>query len=263
MKKILIIAIIALIAAVPAFSAVSGWAGISFGPEMTWTHADEAKLDGEVGETDIDTMVGALDLKNPMKLNDDMFGTNLVLSIEGATYFSEKGGFGIGYGLDFEFPAFYSVNGTSEHINGSKVVISPRITANYMYKFNDSIALEAGLGLAYSYQNGGVAANMLVNRLASDAATLVKGISDVDGSEHILSIVGTISAMYNITDMFALRAGVNFGFTVLDIISANGTAAVYIPSGDGATVNQKANISANLSGFVFELTPFVGAAITY
>ncbi len=271
MKKILIIAIIALIAAVPAFSAVSGWAGISFGPEMTWTYADKAKLDGKVGSDSIDQMIDKIQeatqnqskVSNPMKLNDDMFGTNLVLSIEGATYFSEKGGFGIGYGLDLEFPAYYSVNGTSEHINGSKVVISPRITANYMHKFNDSIALEAGLGLAYSYQNGGITGNLLVNRLKTDASDVVSAISVEDTSEHILSIVGSVSAMYNITDMFALRAGVNFGFTVLDIISANGTAEVYVPNGQGATVKQKANISANLSGFVFELTPFVGAAITY
>ena len=237
---------------------------------MTWTHANEGKLSGDVGPTDVDGAIAIINGKyesagldtrvsNPVSINEDMFGTNLVLSIEGATYFSEKGGFGIGYGLDLEFPAFYSVEGSSRHVNGSKVVISPRITANYMHRFNDSIALEAGLGLAYSYQNGGVSGSLLVEKIASDASLVV---NNPKSSEHILSIVGTVSAMYNITDMFALRAGVNFGFAVLDIISMEGTTDLRSLN-PALSANEKASISANLSGFIFELTPFIGAAITY
>ena len=131
MRKLFVIAIVFIVSVVPVFA--EGQIGISLTPEWFWTTSYEGE-----------------------KYTESVGTTKFMLTVDGANYFGENGGFGIEYGLGMFFPVNSWQGNVTVSAEGASVGFVFRAGAGYRYAFSDLIGIAAGLGLNGTYQKDSV-----------------------------------------------------------------------------------------------------------
>lgn len=157
--------------------------------------------------------------------------TRFYLTIDGANYFGQNGGFGIEYGLGVIFPVnTWSGNVTIDAEGGSGFAF--RAGVGYRHEFNSLIGIAAGLGVNGTY----------------DSETRSSSGSTATVSELDLGIYGRVSVDFTFIDCVRINAGIAMGGPVYSNMKM---------SLDG----QSQSADLGISGFY--ISPFVGIAYAY
>ena len=127
MRKILIVAIMLFAVMIPVFA--EGQIGVTLAPEWFWfTSVGGEKIPESFGES------------------------SFMLSVDGANYFGENGGFGVEYGVGLGLP-MRIWEGQLSAKSPEKAGFAFNVGAGYRYEFSDLVGIVAGLGLGGYYQN--------------------------------------------------------------------------------------------------------------
>lgn len=200
MKKLIIISIM-LLALVPAAFAADGQIGISLTPQWFWI--------SKVMDYDIPGNLGT---------------TSFLLTVDGANYFGEDGGFGIEYGLGASFPLNVWGGNYTESISSSATSLAFRFGLGYRYQFSSLIGVIAGLGV-----NG----DAEFNRNGNASTTSL-----------MLGLYGRVGVDFTLLDFLRINAGIAVGGPVYLAAFGSGSSA-----------------SVGIGGFY--LAPSIGVAYTY
>ena len=207
MRKLFVIAIVFIVSVVPVFA--EGQIGISLTPEWFWTTSYEGE-----------------------KYTESVGTTKFMLTVDGANYFGENGGFGIEYGLGMFFPVNSWQGNVTVSAEGASVGFVFRAGAGYRYAFSDLIGIAAGLGLNGTYQK--------------DSVTYSGSIISV--SEFDLCMYGRITADFTLLDSLRINAGLAMGGPIYVLASAS-------------MAGQSESMNLHMGGFFF--APFVGVSYIY
>ena len=200
MKKLIIISIM-LLALVPAAFAADGQIGISLTPQWFWiTKALDHDISGNLGTT------------------------SFLLTVDGANYFGEDGGFGIEYGLGASFPLNVWGGNYTESISSSATSLAFRFGLGYRYQFSSLLGVIAGLGV-----NG-------------DAG--FSGSGNAATTSLMLGLYGRVGVDFTLLDFLRINAGIAVG------------GPVYLASFRGSS-----STSLGIGGFY--LAPSVGVSYAY
>lgn len=163
MKKSILIAILIVLSMVPLFAA-SGWFGFTAASDFNWSRLNDVE----------DSTV-------------NIYGHDLLINIDGATYFGTKHQFGLGYGIGLGIPLYTEANGEMQY--NKPVSFIPKLSFQYKYIINHLLSIEAGLGLNYGIQN-------FVN-LNHDIEKI-----------KVLNLFANTNVMVHLTGLICFRAGV-------------------------------------------------------
>ncbi len=214
MTKKLISFVLILAFMIPVFAA-NNYAGISVGADFDWI--TRISVDGP----------------DRFKVQTNTIG--LAANVEGANYF---GSFGVGYKAGVSFPMSKTMKkdgviyeGADSKIFFLTTIWNFQVSGKYKHDFNENLALEAGLGVGYSFGT----------KKAEDL--------QVNIMQQIIAITGEIGVMYEFTDSIALRGGLDMGVPVYSTIAD-------ITPGSSKKVELESTIG-------FTMTPYIGVVYTY
>lgn len=207
MKKIVVLLL--LLASLVPLSAMDSQIGVSIAPEWFWVTAFEGN-----------------------KAPESTGATSFYLTVDGANYFGENGGFGIEYGLGMAFPINTWAGDMTTEANGD-VEFAFRVGAGYRHEFNSLIGIAAGLGLnGSSYSQTG------------DTGYGYTGKASI----FSLGIYGRVAVDFTFIDFLRINAGVAMGGPVYSSMKVS-------------SMGQSMSMDIDLSGFY--LAPFVGVSYAY
>lgn len=207
MRKLFVITIIFIVSIVPVFA--EGQIGLSLTPEWFWIKS----VEGE-------------------KAPESIGMTRFMLTVDGANYFGEKGGFGIEYGLGMIFPVNQWEGNVTVKNESSNVGFVFRVGAGYRYELSDLIGFGIGLGLNGLYD--------------SDSQSYLE--QTISASEFDLHMYGRITADFTLLEFLRINAGLAIGGPIYTRLS--------ISSGE-----YKETASIDMGGFF--LAPFLGLSYVY
>lgn len=205
MKRIFVVLLL-ISALVPVF-AMDGQIGVSIAPEWFWINKIEGQDFSDYGQT------------------------RFYLTVDGANYFGENGGFGIEYGLGLIFPINTWQGDVTIDANGG-TGFAFRAGVGYRHEFNSLLGLVAGLGINGTYDSG-----------SQSYAGQTVSVSEFD-----LGIYGRVALDITIIDFLRFNAGLAMGGPVYSNMKMS-------------IGNQSESSNVDLSGFY--LAPFVGIAYAY
>ena len=160
----------------------------------------------------------------------------MAINAEGANYF---GAFGVGYRIGVGLPFFRSAIEAESTITSNDpgedhylkfflpIQMNAQLSGRFRHFFMENFAIEAGLGLNYSLG------------ISEDA--------EVKYLFHRIAISTDIGVQYSLSDLFALRGGINFSVSVFRTMVPNDpTEPTEMNYGNKAV-----------------LTPYVGIVVKY